>query len=374
MTRKRKPDRQSNATSYPIERQRKSSNETKPSSKPRSVRETASASDPEKLSPVVEHENSGSEPSQEQGSNGETQLVADSERSAPDHVGSEGGLGAEQNPEFVHSAITFVHQEAIPAEYADAKPETRSAFESKAQALMETMRSANMSINEIANLWKMSKAGVWNRVGHIQPRPPPQPPVAKTQLTNREGGDDSYRPQVPRINSEIIGDRPEVIEDNNNGYDSTASMRDNNGKGTRLASSQPADPNDGFQSASPTGMENGNVAGNGGTANRNRIPSDQALRPITIAVDPRDPRLQDIFLQLAHMAAARGVSFQEYFMSEKCIEDLRDTVFAKTLVTGDGPQFRNNLMTEIRKANAYDKTRRSVGLESPPLGDVGEQP
>src|SRR5439155_16645602 len=146
----------------------------------------------------------------------------------------EGGLGAEQNPEFVHSAITFVHQEAIPAEYADAKPETRSAFESKAQALMETMRSANMSINEIANLWKMSKAGVWNRVGHIQPRPPPQPPVAKTQLTNREGGDDSYRPQVPRINSEIIGDRPEVIEDNNNGYDSTASMRDNNGKGTRL--------------------------------------------------------------------------------------------------------------------------------------------
>ena len=177
----------------------------------------------------------------------------------------------------------------------------------------------------------------------------PRSDATPSQPTNRDYGD-SYSPQIPRINSEVVGaPLPRVIEENN-------------GNGSSVA-------DDKGDTQSQTSMGDGSAV-----HTLNRISSDQTPRPITITVDPRDPRLQDIFLQLAHMAAARGISFQEYFMSEKCIEDLRDTVFAKTLVTGDGPQFRNNLMTEIRKANAYDKTRRSVGLESPPLDDVGEQP
>src|SRR5205807_6708026 len=139
----------------------------------------------------------------------------------------EHGSVAGENVEFVQGARAFVHQDAIPAEYADAKPESRTTFEARAQGVLEKMRMAGMSINEIANFWKMSKAGVWNRVGHVQPTPSGSPPVqtptttphtsSLSQPTNDYAerttkGDDGdgfgSQRQLPRANSEIFASRP----------------------------------------------------------------------------------------------------------------------------------------------------------------------
>src|SRR5437773_12224462 len=158
----------------PKRKRDESSNAVRPPSERRSRRKPTSPPDQEQSSPAAEHENSGPETGREerdQESNAENQLTATGERPGPEQVTREQGSGAERNAEFVRSPGSFVHYgDKIPQEYDDGKPESRTAFEAKAQALMETMRAANMSINEIASLWKMSKAGIWNRVGHIQPK------------------------------------------------------------------------------------------------------------------------------------------------------------------------------------------------------------
>ncbi len=169
----------------PKRKRDESSNAVRPPSERRSRRKPTSPPDQEKSSPVAERENPGSETGREekdQEPNAENQLTATSERPGPEQVTPEHGSGAEQNAEFVRSPASFVHyRDKIPQEYDDGKPESRTAFEAKAQALMETMRSASMSINEIARLWKMSKAGVWNRVGHIQPKLSAPPPSSLSQ-------------------------------------------------------------------------------------------------------------------------------------------------------------------------------------------------
>src|SRR4029077_2445554 len=133
-------------------------------------------------------------------------------------------------------------------------------------------------------------------------------------------------------------------------------------------------PNDVLQFPNENGPTNSTVPGGardetveyptitaetGHASSTGRIPG----RPIRILINPDDPRLQSFFVELAGMAAARGVSFQDYFMTNACIEDLRDTTFAKTLVSGDGQDFRSNLLTQTRKANAHDRMLQNTGLE-----------
>jgi len=162
-----------------------SSNAVKPPKERRPHGASVSPPDQEKPSPLTEHKNSGPKPSREgkdQESNAQDQLTTTTERPSPDQFGSEAKLGRGQDLGFVQSATSFVHERhKIPQEFDDGKPESRTAFEAKAQALMETMRSANMSVGEIASLWKMSKAGVWNRVGHVQPKPSTPPSSTLSQ-------------------------------------------------------------------------------------------------------------------------------------------------------------------------------------------------
>ena len=99
--------------------------------------------------------------------------TANSERIGSELPGSEEGRGTNEAQEFVPQVRTFVRQEAkIPVEFNDGPGESNSAFEAKAQALLERLREQGMSIDELAQLFRMSKSGTWKRVKHIQPKTP----------------------------------------------------------------------------------------------------------------------------------------------------------------------------------------------------------
>jgi len=274
--------------------------------------------------PQLEHKSGPIMEETAQLSNIQTQHLADNERSTPDQVGPEGGPGGQQNVGFVRNAPSFVRSKnKPPPEFDDGTPESRSAFEAKAQRLMEKLREQNMSIAEIAKLFDMSKSGTWARVGFVQPKlatPPVQetlPPSSLSQPTNTDGRDGSY--QVPKISSEIIGDRPRVIEDNGHYPEQTR----------------------------PSVI----VENNGGA-------------PVRVVVDPNSPYLQELLVQLLHLSTTRNVSFKKYLETGMAVEDLRNASFAATLVPGEtSEEFRRNLLSIAKKANLHDRYKTDAGLD-----------
>src|SRR5438132_14332206 len=108
------------------------------SSEHRSQNNTASPLHQVEGTERLEHENSGLEPVREEqdgASNGQRLATATTERLIPHQLVPEHGSVAGENVEFVQGARAFVHQDAIPAEYADAKPESRTTFEARAQGV-----------------------------------------------------------------------------------------------------------------------------------------------------------------------------------------------------------------------------------------------
>jgi hypothetical protein len=86
-------------------------------------------------------------------------------------------------------------------------------------------------------------------------------------------------------------------------------------------------------------------------------------RPVSIMISPGDPALQDVIIELLHLSAARGVPFGKYLSSGMAVEDLRDAAFCKTLIVGDGQDFRTNLLATAKKANLHDRYRTDAGLD-----------
>jgi hypothetical protein len=282
----------------------------------------------------LEHESGPITEQTAQLSNGQTQQVADNERPAPDQVGSEAGLEASRNAEFVRNPESFVRQEEIPPEYADGKPETRTAFEAKSQMLMEKMRRMNMSIGEIASLWEMSKSGVWSRVGHIEPKATPQAPVQAnssplpsrpTDNNEPDGGYDlSGQRQVPRVPSEVVGvDRPSIVEDGQ-GYDG------NEGAIAQTISNRP----------------------------------DADILKLLFA---RQPEWLDVFLLIRGYATADGYLDPVKFFHERIRKDREDADFFRASIPHDDDHpesLRENFAMIVRKSNAYDEANRKSGLET----------
>jgi hypothetical protein len=271
-----------------------------------------------------------------QQSNAQTQGMPHTERPVPDQVGPEAGPGGQQSPEFVHAVPSFVHPEEIPAQYADAKPESRTAFEGKAQALMEMMRRTNMSINEIASLWKMSKAGVWNRVGHVQPDPaaPPIRGVSVSQPTidgrMSGNGDETYtvERQPPRANSEIFADRPRIIEDHQS-YNGNSNSEGDNGAAAQTISSRPADVD------------------------------------ILRLLFSRQPEWLDIFLSIKAASVEAGYSDPIRFFNDRLRRDRDDADFFRAAIPHDDQDpesLRENFAMIVRKSNAFDEANKRSGL------------
>jgi len=287
--------------------------------------------DPENPPLVSEREKSELEPGREKkarGLNDEDQPTDKTERLGPDPLIPERGTGAGQNREFVQNAGSFVYPTEIPPEYADQKPESRTVFESKSQALMEKMRQANMSINEIAGLWGMSKAGVWNRVGHIEPKPTVQPTVLpSSQPTN--GNADSQTRQIPRISSEVIATRPTVQNNNGYGYETTSSADTDT---DQPASSQP-------------------------------VATDTDILRLLFQ---REPEWIDVFLSIKAASVAAGYQDPVKFFHEQIWKDREDADFFRAAVPhepGDQESLRENFALIIRQASAYAEAAKKSGLE-----------
>jgi len=269
--------------------------------------------------PQLEHESGPLIEETAQLSNGQTRHVADNEHLPPDQAGPEASPEGKQNPEFVRNGPSFVRSQAkIPAEFNDGTPEPRTAFEAKSHQFMETLYLQGMSIGEIAKLWKMSKSGVWARVGHLTPKPSVQeiPPPSSVAMLSEPSA-----PPPEIIPYDVTNSTPPRIVDEKNGRGEEE---------THLSV----------------------VQNNGGLS-----------RPVSIVIRPDDPALQDIIVELLHLSASRGLPFNKYLSSGMAVEDLRDAAFCKTLIVGDGQDFRTNLLATAKKANLHDRYRTDAGLD-----------
>ncbi len=136
--------------------------------------------------------------------------------------------------------------------------------------------------------------------------------------------DTSQGPLVPRLHSEIVGaPRPRIVEENNNGHET----------------SEPIHPSVVVESynGGPTG-------------------------PVRIVIAPDHPALQSLLTELLSLASSRDMSFDQYLKSQ-AIQDLRDCLFCKTLIVGDGEIFRENLLGQVKKANLHDRYRVDAGFD-----------
>ena len=218
-------------------------------------------------------------------------------------------------------------------------PEKSSVLAHKMIDLMKKMRLANFPMHEIAKILKVSSSTVYFHTKDVVPTPqatestlssPPPSSLPQTIPSNENGGERFDTQRVPKLSSEIVGVRPRIVEDNQ-GYSG-------NNNGDDLEQTRP----------SPSVL----VDSNGGPS-----------RPVTVLIRPDDPGLQDVIIELLHLSASRGVAFGKYLSSGMAVEDLRDCAFAKTVVLGDGEDFRRNLLMTAQKSNLHDRYRRDAGLD-----------
>jgi hypothetical protein len=82
-----------------------------------------------------------------------------------------------------------------------------------------------------------------------------------------------------------------------------------------------------------------------------------------VVIEPNSPALQSVLVELLSIASSRNVGFEQY-LEKHAVEDLRDTEFSKAVLALDGEEYRDALLLTVKKANAYDKTRRETLLET----------
>ena len=196
-------------------------------------------------------------------------------------------------------------------------------------APVERLREQGMSIDELAQLFRMSKSGTWKRVKHIQPKTP-EPSIPNN-------GHPQVQTPVPPLNQTSTSQTSIPLQISDSIEDGTDSTFD--------------DP-----------------LGEYDEINQGLLRSP--VPPVVFSLNASDPRWQDVILSIVGSARVQGVRdpFEYYHTTMLDNEKLADLV--RTIVPGpkDFESLTRNLTTICRKALAYDRNRRDSGLDEEPNG------